>query len=72
VEPAFVFGGLFLVVVGAYPILFPHAARNYVPSREWQDDPRGARRKQERYARLVGAATSLGLGVPLFVAGVVL
>ncbi|MUV57338.1 hypothetical protein [Halogeometricum sp. CBA1124] len=69
-EPAFVFGGLFLLLVGAYPTLFPHRAHNYVSSREWEDDPRGARRKQERYARLVGGAIALGL--PLLVAGVVL
>ena len=67
----FAFGGLCLVSVGAYPLLFPHETRNWVRSSEWQANPREARRKQERYARIVGAAISLGLGVPLFVAGVV-
>lgn len=67
----FVFGGLFLVSVGAYSILFPHETRNWVRSNEWQTNPREARRKQERYARVVGVAISVGLGVPLFVAGVV-
>jgi hypothetical protein len=71
-RPGIIIMGLFLVVVGAVSVRFPHRMRNHVSSQEWQTDPEKAKRKQVLYARMVGVFLSFGLGCMLIVAGLVL
>ncbi|QLG60339.1 hypothetical protein [Halorarum salinum] len=71
-QPLIIVMGVFLIVVGAVSIRFPHRMRNYVSSREWQEHPERAERKQELYARAVGVFLMCGLGFMLIFMGLVL
>ena len=61
--------GLFFVLIGGLVARRPHRTMNFVPSREWTDDPERAKRRQERLARSVGLFVSVGLGGGCVVAG---
>ncbi|GAB6861476.1 hypothetical protein ACFR97_04415 [Haloplanus litoreus] len=64
--------GLVLIGIGAAMAAFPHGVRNFVGSREWQEHPERAGRKQERRARAVGGLIGFGLGCPTLLAGLTL